>query len=101
MRPPLCVNELIKWNPDMEEEYVERILWVDSSAPFLYSIDVLSSEGLPKVRKLNEVISALEDGLAIKMQEDPYTRIINEEDIKASDRVKRDKAWKIISSIVP
>lgn len=100
MIPQICVNELIKWNPDMEEEYVERILWVDSGAPFLYVIDVLSSEGLPKVRKLNEVSSALEDGLAIKMQEDPYIRIVNEEDIKASDREKRDKAWEIISSIV-
>lgn len=100
MIPQICVNELIKWNSDMEEEYVERILWVDSCAPFIYVIDVLSSEGLPKVRKLNEVISALEDGLAIKMQEDPYTRIVNEKDIKASDREKRDKAWEIIASII-
>ncbi len=100
MNHQLYINELIRWNPGQENEYTERILWIDSGGPILYVIDVHSSEGLPKAKRVDDIISALENGEAEKSEDDPFTRIISEEDIKDSDREKRDKAWSIISEIV-
>jgi len=100
MKQMLFVNELILWNPGQINEYMERILWIDSGGYILYVIDALSTGGLPKVKRIDEIISALENGEAEKADNDPVINVISEEDIKDSDKLKRDYAWTVISDLV-
>ncbi len=96
----LYINDLIKWNPGQEDEYTERILWIDPDNLFLFVINVEVAEGLPLEKHFNEIICALEKGQAVKLDEDPFIRIINEKDIKEKDKIIRDLAWNIISDII-
>lgn len=100
MNEILNVNELITWNPGQENEHTERIIWIEAGGFILYVIDVFSSQGLPISRKIKDVINAIESGDAVKREDDPLIRVPNENSIKESDKLKRDKAWSIIVDIV-
>ncbi len=100
MNEILNVNELITWNPGQENEHTERILWIEAGGFILYVIDAFSSQGLPISRKIKDVINAIESGDAVKREDDPLIRVPNENSIKESDKLKRDKAWSIIVDIV-
>lgn len=97
---PLYVNDLVKWNPGKENEYTERILWIETDGSLLYVINIYASAGFPSIKTADEIISALESGDAERLEEDPFIRHFSEDDIKARDKEKRDKTWDIIAGIV-
>jgi hypothetical protein len=100
MKQILYVNDLIKWYPGQDNEFIDRILWIDTGGPILYSININSSEGLPVSKGVNDIISALENGEAEKLENDPLLNMAGEKDIKEGDKEKRDRAWAVIEDIV-
>ncbi|MCX7745575.1 MAG: Mu transposase C-terminal domain-containing protein [Clostridia bacterium] len=100
MKQLLFINELIRWNTGKDNEYTERILWIDSGGYILYTIDAFSQEGLPVAKRISDIVDALQAGVAEILEDDPLIRIDNEEAIKESDKIKRDKAWDVIADIV-
>lgn len=93
------VNTLIRWNSQDEQSCIGRILWIGNQEDRVYIINV-KSNSLPYPKNLSEIKDGIKNGI-IKIEEiDNFIRIINEEDIKESDRQKREKAWMIINSIV-
>ncbi len=100
MKEILNVNELITWNPGMENEHTDRILWIEAGGFLVYVIDAFSKQGLPVTKRISDVLNAIETGDAIKRQDDPLIRVLSEDSIKESDKQKRDKAWSLISDIV-
>jgi len=52
------------------------------------------------MRKISDLIEALENGIAEKESNDPYAKLIREEDINQKAKTIRDKSWNCISSLV-
>jgi len=96
----LFVNDLIKWEPDSENPIIERILWIDEDNTIVFMFDINAESGFPVPRKVSDVIEALAEGYACKLLDDPWARIVREEDLLEKTREKRDKAWHIISGLV-
>jgi len=96
----LFVNDLIKWEPDSENPIIERILWIDEDNTIAFMFDINAESGFPVPRKVSDVIEALVEGYACKLLDDPWARIVREEDLLEKTREKRDKAWQIISGLV-
>lgn len=96
----LFVNDLIKWEPDSENLIIERILWIDEDYTIAFMFDINAKSGFPVSRKVSNVMEALAEGCASKLLDDPWVRIVREEDLLEKTREKRDKAWQIISGLV-
>ncbi|MGG1689416.1 Mu transposase C-terminal domain-containing protein [Heyndrickxia ginsengihumi] len=93
----LAVNELLKNNK--EPEKVERVIWIDSDYKWIYLVD-LKKTAFPYPVEIQEIEFKLQIGELVKVSEDPFTVIVDEEDeLSKSERDKRDKAWKVIQSI--
>jgi hypothetical protein len=95
----LFINDIINWNSDSNNSLRERILWIDEGYVIAFVLDIDSQKGLPKPRKVSEIVEAISEGIACKLDIDPWARI---SDDKLTNREKefRDKAWEIISSLV-
>jgi hypothetical protein len=100
MQDYLFVNELVKWKPDSENLTIERILWIDEDNTIVFMFDINAKSGFPVPRKVSDVIEALAEGYACKLLDDPWARVVCEEDLLEKTRVKRDKAWQIIADLV-
>ena len=96
----LFANDLIKWKPDSENPIVERILWIDEDYTIAFIFDINAESGFPVPRKVSDVIEALAEGCASKLLDDPWARILRDEDLLEKTREKRDKVWQIISGLV-
>lgn len=96
----LAVNELIRWGDDPDSSILERILWIDEGNIIAYLIDVETSTGFPRVRTISELVEALENSIAKKLDHDPTIKIAGEDDLCERDREIRDRAWSTISSLV-
>lgn len=79
----LFVNDLIKWEPDSENPIIERILWIDEDNTIAFMFDINAESGFPVPRKVSDVIEALSEGYACKLLDDPWARIVREEDLLA------------------
>lgn len=99
MNGMLAVNELIQWTSE-SGDIVERIVWLDEGNIIVFVIDINSVKGFPIKRTVAEIAEALESGIAIKIEKDPLIRLFNDDDIKAKDKLIRDNAWEVISSMV-
>lgn len=94
----LVVNMLLQWLDDGNIKKLERILWTNNV--ILYSIDI-NSNHCPILMMVEDVNNAInKKTVSIADLDDPYIRVISEEDINNKDKLKRDNAWKIIEQIV-
>ncbi|OYE05063.1 DDE-type integrase/transposase/recombinase [Nostoc sp. 'Peltigera membranacea cyanobiont' 232] len=100
MHENLFINDLIEWESDGNTQLIERIIWIDEGYIIAFVLDVNSKKGLPEPKKVSEILEAMSEGLAFKHKQDPWARIIREENLTDRDKEYRDKAWKIISSLV-
>lgn len=96
----IVVNDLIKWEKNLEEPLIERVLWIDEHNTIAYAFDIYSSSGFPVPRKISDLIDDLEGGIAEKLNEDPYALLIREEDIGEKAKRARNESWALISSLV-
>lgn len=96
----LAVNEIIQWHDDQGKVINGRIVWIDEGNIIAFIIDIFSSNGFPEVKTIRSLVEELESGRAIKLANDPFAKIVKEEELNQKAKEIRDKAWQIISSIV-
>ncbi len=99
----LPLGKVIQWEPENVNgnPVYERILWTDPANDELIVINVKTRNALPKIRRLNETLVLLDDGCAKIL--DFYQKEIfalKEDSIPEKWKIKRNKAWSVISDIV-
>ena len=97
MEKLIAVNSIISWQ---KEEQTERLLWVDRLREVTFTIDIHKNQYSPNLRYVNDIIDDLNNDAAVLLEEDPWLKIIREEDISEKNKERRDRAWQIISYII-
>jgi hypothetical protein len=70
----LCVNEVIEWLSAEDASYIsriERIIWIDVVTGQVVTIELTDRRVLPLLRQCDEIILALETGVARVAAVDP------------------------------
>ena len=96
----LCVNDLIKWSEQSDDNLVERIVWIDDGRSIAFLFDINAKKGFPYPKSISEITEEIADGIASKNPNDPWERIIQDDNLSEREIEVRDKAWNIISSLV-
>lgn len=98
----LNINTLIEWfNENSEKPTVERILHYEQGKELYAVIDIFTKGALPVIRTGSEIINSIQTGNAKIVEVDAFaSSYISEENIPEKHKLKRDCAWKCISSIV-
>lgn len=97
----LYKNGLIEWyesNDTNESPSVERILYIEDTYGVVITIDVLDKKSLPIQRRYEEIISAIENGLANILKNDPFAP--DENDLQDKHLKRRDKSYELILRII-
>lgn len=94
----LLINSLIKWL-SQEKSIVERILWLDSDNYMAFVINIELNK-FPYYRNLKDIYAGLKDGFITIVEEDPYARIIEEQEVPDKHKEMREEAWNMIKDIV-
>jgi hypothetical protein len=100
MNTKLFVNDLIEWKLENNSLLLERILWIDEGYVIAFVLDINAAKGLPTTKNVSEILEAISEGLALKQPQDPWLRIIKEENLTDREKEYRDKAWEIIFPLV-
>lgn len=100
MSTKIFVNDLIQWVDSLGESRIDRILWIDTNYRIAYSIDINGKNSLPEVKNISEIEESIELSQAIKYEQDPWGKIVVEEELPDSHKNIRDTAWQIISDVV-
>lgn len=96
----IVMNNLLRLENHSGEYFTERILWIDKDSIIAFTIDINKSTSVPIKRKISEIEEGLTDGSIIKLDEDPWLRILTEDELDSKDKVIRDNAWLVIKDIV-
>lgn len=97
MLKQLIVNTLIFWK---DKNTTERVLWADNQRDIAFVIDIFANSYSPAMSEVSSINYNLSCGYAEILNDDPWIKIIHEQDIKESSKERRDKAWAIISYIL-
>lgn len=100
MKSYLFVNDIIEWKADSDSRLIERILWIDEGYVIAFVLDINANKGLPELKKVSEILESISEGVAFKQEQDPWSRIIQDENLTDREKEYRDRAWEIISSLV-
>ncbi|MBG1266645.1 DDE-type integrase/transposase/recombinase [Nostoc sp. WHI] len=100
MNEDLFVNDLIQWQLNENNCLIERILWIDEGYIIAFVLNINSQKGLPEPKKVSEILEAMSEGLAFKQKQDPWARIVRDDNLTDREKEYRDKAWEIISSLI-
>ncbi len=92
----LYVNDLIKWN----DGSIERVVWIDDDYSIAFLFEIEANKGFPYPKSIAEIEEAILNEIASKYSNDPWARIIQDENLLEREIDIRNKAWNIISSLV-
>ena len=92
----LCINDLIKWNDDL----IERVVWIDDEYSIAFLFELEANKGFPYPKSITEIEEAIANQTASKYSQDPWARIVKDENLSEREINVRDKSWDIISSLV-
>ena len=92
----LYVNDLIKWNDDS----IERVVWIDEEYSIAFLFELEANKGFPHPKSIAEIEEAIANQTADKYLQDPWARIVKDENLSEREISVRDKSWDIISSLV-
>src|SRR5688572_5658237 len=99
----LYVNQIIEWlgaEHQSSASRLERILWIDATASQVVTIELTERRILPRLCQHDEIISAIETGVARVSEVDPSSgRLRTEHDIPELHRRRRDEAWELIAPL--
>lgn len=95
----LVVNNLISYTTAENDKVVERVLWLNKVQDYGYFFNIHSTS-LPYEQNISEIEEGLIKGSIDVETKDPFSRLINEDNIPAKHLSLRDKAWEIIKDIV-
>lgn len=90
------INSIIRWS----DGKAERLLWTDGIAGYFINIYSGRESGLPILKKISSIESAIKENQALVLNNDPTFVAIDEELIPIKYREMRDKAWEIIKPLV-
>jgi transposase InsO family protein len=99
------VNKLFQWHDDSDElDWTERIIYVDSNARELATIDIRDPSALPLFRSFEEMSAAIEERTALPLETDGFSPLrLSEHDLESpryrTFKKRRDKAFKIIAPL--
>lgn len=96
----ITVNQLILWKYSLDEEAIERILWIDEGNIITYAININKEKGMPFKRTVSEIEDALNSEKAFILKDDPLIHIVTDDVISEKAKQIRDKAWDIINPLV-
>lgn len=91
------VNQLLRW---VEDNRLERVLWVDLSGNGLYVIDISLKTALPRLLDGAFLKKAFSEGRAVLEPGDPTLRLLPQDSLSPKQLERRDSAWMIITSII-
>lgn len=77
-----------------------RVIWMSPDNTSVATIQVEVDKALPAIVPVQPLLDELEAGTASLMLEDPYRVLVAESGVKASHKVIRDRAWKLIENLV-
>ncbi|CAK7029859.1 Mu transposase C-terminal domain-containing protein [Tissierella sp.] len=97
MEKLIVANSIVRWK---KEEKTERLLWIDSLRELTFTIDIYKNQYSPNLRYINDIIDDLNNDVAALFEEDPWVKIIREEDINEKNMERRERGWQIISYII-
>lgn len=100
MHDYLFTNDLIEWKNSLDNPLIERVLWIDEGYVLAFVFDINAKLGFPQPRRVSEILEALSEGFVTKLLNDPWARIVSDEDLTDREKTHRVKAWGIISSLV-
>jgi hypothetical protein len=101
MQTELYKNMVYEWADKEAPHSMERLLWLDQSSPFVWTIKIYGNSAQPVRRSREFLQNALDSGAARVLAKDPFAYLIRpERDIKESHRKHRDKAFDLISPLV-
>ena len=100
MHDYLFTNDLIEWKNSSDNPLIERVLWIDEGYVIAFVFDINAKLGFPQPRRVSEILEALSEGFVTKLLNDPWARIVSDENLTDREKTHRAKAWGIISSLV-
>ena len=95
----IAVNTLIKWVQNDGKESIERILWLDRQQNLVYVINIHLNES-PFPRSISDIEEGIGQGIAFTLGNDPFVKVVDEEELSEKSREIRDKAWEVIKELV-
>ncbi|MEC4987111.1 MAG: DDE-type integrase/transposase/recombinase [Oscillatoria sp. PMC 1068.18] len=101
MSNEIFVNDIIQWKSDNDaNSLIERVVWIDEGYTITFVFDINANKGFPRSCSVKDIKEALKHKEALKLELDPWGRIIQEDSLSEKDKLLRDKAWQIISPLV-
>jgi hypothetical protein len=95
------VNQLICWRSKNEADTLMRLLWIESSATNVVTIDINHPNAQPIFHKYKEIEEALAVNTASILFDDPYSKfLLPESELTEKQRKYRDAAWEAIGLII-
>lgn len=96
----LAINNLIQYgSEDNDEIIVLRLLYVDNINDIAFVIDINTVKGLPEFQRYSRLAQDLADKRATINSDNPWARIVSENELSEKDREIRDRAWAIIKDL--
>lgn len=96
----MTVNLLIQFmNEDGLPDHIERVLWIDERHQQVATIEILGRTSLPKIRRVDDLLTLLSLGQACILSDDPLKKVIAESSLTEKERVIRDRAWEIVQMV--
>jgi hypothetical protein len=96
----LYINDLIEWLAQSEDSLIERIVWIDEGYTIAFLFDIKATKGFPYPKSIAEITEAIADGVASRNLNDPWARIIKDDNLSEREINVRNKAWNIILPLV-
>src|SRR4051812_8133582 len=92
-------NALLEWKEETDQPKVDRVLRIGPEG--IWTIRLFESKPLPVLRDSARLTTALSPGECESVKVDPYARLLQpESELATNYRLRRDRAWDIIRSIV-
>ena len=95
MEQQLIINSLIRYK---DTGIIERILWVDNLVDLIIVINIYDNSWAV-FRELNHIKELISKRELEIVNNEPFFRLVNEEDLSIKQKDKRDFAWNIINSV--
>lgn len=89
------INQVLRWDLGDGKEKLERVLWVDEECKLIYLFDLSDIKSIPESANIDDIQTALENGSAEIIDNDPFATYLNDEEIPPKHREIRDNAWDV------
>lgn len=96
---PITINSVIQYLDDDGNVSLERVLWFDRGTNRIAVYDLDDKIALPVFKELTEIEYLVDDNLCRLIEYRTPTKMVRDEDISSKERVRLEKAWKVIKDI--